>query len=99
MTSFPRWDIRDLGRLEMINPTNSNIGGDFERLILRECNHLLTVFKPQRPRRRVSKTAKDPITDKGKVTWVINPANVVTRVKIHPEIPVTLTNFKKWFYD
>ncbi|MFS7997513.1 hypothetical protein Hanom_Chr12g01142671 [Helianthus anomalus] len=83
----------------MINMANSRIGADFERLILRECNRGFTVFKPQRPRRRVSKTTKDPIIDKGKVTWVIDPGNVVIRVKIPLEIPVTLTNFKKWFYD
>ncbi|MFS8027704.1 hypothetical protein Hanom_Chr16g01501891 [Helianthus anomalus] len=83
----------------MINPTNSSIGAYFERLILRECVCGFTVFKPKRPRRRVSKTTKDPITGKGKVTWVIDPAKVVTRVKIPLEHPVMLTNVKKWFYD
>ncbi|MFS8034575.1 hypothetical protein Hanom_Chr17g01582771 [Helianthus anomalus] len=99
MTSLPRWDIRELRRLELINPTNSSIGADFERLILRECNRGFTIFKPQGPGRRVSKTMKDLITGKGKVTLVINLAKVVRRVKIPPEIPVTLTDFKKWFYD
>ncbi|KAJ0530079.1 hypothetical protein HanLR1_Chr10g0363021 [Helianthus annuus] len=99
MQSLPRWDIREIGRLDMINPTHSNIGADFERLILRECVRGFTIFKPRRPRRRVSKTTKDPITGKGKVTWVIDPAKVVTKVKIPPEHPVMLTNFKKWFYD
>ncbi|MFS7914659.1 hypothetical protein Hanom_Chr02g00156161 [Helianthus anomalus] len=56
-------------------------------------------IKTQRPRRRVSKTTKDPITGKGKVTWVINPAKVVTRIKLPDEVPVCLNNFKKWFYD
>ncbi|MFS7986673.1 hypothetical protein Hanom_Chr11g01013061 [Helianthus anomalus] len=31
--------------------------------------------------------------------WVINPTKDVKRIKIPPEILVTLTNFKKWFYD
>ncbi|MFS7947265.1 hypothetical protein Hanom_Chr06g00546181 [Helianthus anomalus] len=83
----------------MINPTNSSIGVDFERLILREYMRGFTVFKPKSPRRRVSTTTKDPMTGKGKVTWVIDPAKVVTRVKIPPEQPVMLINFKKRFYD
>ncbi|MFS8003839.1 hypothetical protein Hanom_Chr13g01218601 [Helianthus anomalus] len=53
----------------------------------------------QRPRRRVSKTKIDPVTGKGKVTWVINPAKVVTRIKLPEEVPVCLNKFKKWFYD
>ncbi|MFS8019570.1 hypothetical protein Hanom_Chr15g01405301 [Helianthus anomalus] len=99
MQLFPAWDARDLGKLEMINPTNSSIGADVERLILRECLRGFSIFKPRRPRRRILKTTIDLITGKGKVTWVIDPAKVVTRVKIPPEQPVTLTNFKKLFYD
>ncbi|MFS7977430.1 hypothetical protein Hanom_Chr10g00903871 [Helianthus anomalus] len=34
-----------------------------------------------------------------KVTWVIDLAKVVTRIKLPPEVPVSLNNFKKWFYD
>ncbi|MFS7935954.1 hypothetical protein Hanom_Chr05g00409671 [Helianthus anomalus] len=83
----------------MINSTNSSIGADFDRLNLRECLRGFTVFKPRRPRRRVSKTTKDPMIGKGKVTLVIDPAKVVPRVKIPPKQPVMLTNFKKWFYD
>ncbi|MFS7890140.1 hypothetical protein Hanom_Chr00s000007g01615271 [Helianthus anomalus] len=48
---------------------------------------------------RVSKTKKGPITGKRKVTWVINPAKVVTRIKLPDEVLVCLNNFKKWFYD
>ncbi|MFS7986670.1 hypothetical protein Hanom_Chr11g01013021 [Helianthus anomalus] len=99
MQSLPRWDIRELGNFDMINPIYNNIGADFERLILRECNRGFTVFKPQRARQRVSKTTKDPITGKGKVMCVINPTKIVKRIKIPSEIPVTLTNFKKWFYN
>ncbi|MFS7930042.1 hypothetical protein Hanom_Chr04g00339501 [Helianthus anomalus] len=75
------------------------LGGDFERIIAKECNKGFPTFKPQRPRRRVSKTTKDPITGKGKVTWVINPAKIFTRIKLRDEVPVCLNNFKKWFYD
>ncbi|MFS7988170.1 hypothetical protein Hanom_Chr11g01031491 [Helianthus anomalus] len=57
------------------------------------------VFKPQRPRRRVYKTKKYPIIGKVKVTWGINPAKVVTRIKLPDEVLVCLNNFKKWFYD
>ncbi|MFS8003933.1 hypothetical protein Hanom_Chr13g01219691 [Helianthus anomalus] len=99
MQCVPRWDIHELRNLDMINPTYSSIRADFERLILRECNRGFTVFKPQHPRRRVLKTTKDPITGKGKVTWVIDPAKAVMRIKIPPELPVMLTNFKKWFYN
>ncbi|MFS7945774.1 hypothetical protein Hanom_Chr06g00528131 [Helianthus anomalus] len=94
--SLPRWDIRELGRLDMLNPDNSSL---FERIIAKECKRGFELFKPKRPRRRVSKTTKDPITGKGKVTWVINPAKVVTRIKLPDEVPVCLNNFKKWFYD
>ncbi|MFS8027708.1 hypothetical protein Hanom_Chr16g01501931 [Helianthus anomalus] len=68
MQSRPTWDVRELGKLEMINPTNSSIGADFERLTLRERVRGFTMFKPKRPRRRISKPTKDPITGKGKVT-------------------------------
>ncbi|MFS7920756.1 hypothetical protein Hanom_Chr03g00228491 [Helianthus anomalus] len=78
MQTLPVWDARELGMLEMINPTHSNIGEDFERLQQRECIRDFTIFKPRRPRRKVSKTTKDPITGKGKVTWVIDPAKVIT---------------------
>ncbi|MFS8033827.1 hypothetical protein Hanom_Chr17g01574161 [Helianthus anomalus] len=74
-------------------------GGDFERIIAKECNKGFPTIKPQRPRRRVSRTTKDPITGKGKVTWVINPSKVVTRIKLSDDVPVCLNNFKKWFYD
>ncbi|MFS7962777.1 hypothetical protein Hanom_Chr08g00730501 [Helianthus anomalus] len=99
LQSLPRWDIRELGRLDLLNPDRSSTGADFERLIAKECNRDFDVFKLQRPRRRVSKTTEDPVTGKGKVTWVIDPAKVVTRIKLPPEVPVSLNNFKKWFYD
>ncbi|MFS7934225.1 hypothetical protein Hanom_Chr05g00389081 [Helianthus anomalus] len=97
--SLPRWDVRKLGRLDMLNPDRSSLGADFERIIAKECNKGFEVFKAQRPRRRVSKTTKDPITSKGKVTWVINPAKVVTRINLPAKVSVYLNNFKKWFYD
>ncbi|MFS7905626.1 hypothetical protein Hanom_Chr01g00049901 [Helianthus anomalus] len=82
--SLPRWDLRELGRLDMLNPEDRSVGGDFERIIAKECNKGFPNFKPQRPRRRVSKTTKDPITGKG---------------KLPEEVPVCLNKFKKWFYD
>ncbi|MFS8003885.1 hypothetical protein Hanom_Chr13g01219101 [Helianthus anomalus] len=97
--SLPRWDVRELGRLDMLNPDSTIIGADFERIIAKEFNKGFQVFKPQRPRRRVSKTTRDPITGKGKVTWVINPAKVVTRIMLPSEVPVCLNNFNKSFYD
>ncbi|MFS7913272.1 hypothetical protein Hanom_Chr02g00139921 [Helianthus anomalus] len=97
MQTLPNWDARELGKLELIDPTNNSFGADFERIILRECVRDFTVFKPIRPRRKVSKNIKDPMTGKGKVAWVIDPTKVVTRVKIPPEQLVMLTNFKKWF--
>ncbi|MFS7969067.1 hypothetical protein Hanom_Chr09g00804821 [Helianthus anomalus] len=52
--SLPRWDLRELGRLDMINPDNRSVGlGDFERIIAKECNKGFPNFKPQSPRRRV----------------------------------------------
>ncbi|MFS7999598.1 hypothetical protein Hanom_Chr12g01168251 [Helianthus anomalus] len=65
--SLPMWDLRELGRLDMLNPDDRSVGGGggFERIIAKECNKGFPNFKPQRPRRR------DPITGKGKVTWVI----------------------------
>ena len=30
---------------------------------------------------------------------MINPAKVVTRIKLPEEVPVALNDFKKWFYD
>ncbi|MFS8022320.1 hypothetical protein Hanom_Chr16g01438101 [Helianthus anomalus] len=99
MFSLPRWDVRELDRLDMLNPDRNSLRADFEHIIAKECNKGFVVFKPQRPRRRVSKTTRDPITDKGKVTWVINPAKVVTRIKIPAEVPVCLNKFKKLFYD
>ncbi|MFS8002279.1 hypothetical protein Hanom_Chr13g01200261 [Helianthus anomalus] len=83
MQTLPTWDARELGKLETINPTNKIIVADFGRLILRECVRGLTMFKPRCPKRRVTKTTKDPMTEKGKVTWMIDPTKVVTR----------------WFYD
>ncbi|MFS8008774.1 hypothetical protein Hanom_Chr14g01276851 [Helianthus anomalus] len=83
--TLPRWDLRELGRLDILNPGDRSICGDFEWL--------------QCPRRRVSKTTIDPVTRKGKVTWVINPAKVVARIKLPDEVAVCLNNFKKWFYD
>ncbi|MFS7969361.1 hypothetical protein Hanom_Chr09g00808281 [Helianthus anomalus] len=70
--SLPRWDLRELDRLDMLNPEDRSVGGDFECIIAKECN---------------------------KVTWVINPAKVVTRIKLPEEVPVFLNKFKKWFYD
>ncbi|MFS7929871.1 hypothetical protein Hanom_Chr04g00337471 [Helianthus anomalus] len=97
--SLPRWDLRELGRLDILNPEDRSLGGDFERIISKQYNKGFLDFKPQRPGRRVSKTTKDPITGKGKVTWVINPAKVVTRIKLPEEVPVCLNKFNKWFYD
>ncbi|MFS7977914.1 hypothetical protein Hanom_Chr10g00909591 [Helianthus anomalus] len=97
--SLPRWDIREVGRLDMLNPDRSNVGAGFECIIAKECNKGFQVFKLQHPRRRVSKTTRDPITGKGKVTWVINPTKVVTRIKLPSEVPFCLNNFKKWFYE
>ncbi|KAM0011590.1 hypothetical protein Hdeb2414_s0061g00762861 [Helianthus debilis subsp. tardiflorus] len=97
--TLPRWDLRELGRLELLNHEERGIGRDFERIIEKECNKDFPNHTPQRPRRRISKTTFDPVTGKGKVTWVINPAKVVTRVKLPEEIPVALKDFKKWFYD
>ncbi|KAJ0604370.1 hypothetical protein HanHA300_Chr02g0049031 [Helianthus annuus] len=97
--SLPRWDLRELGRLNLLNHGDRGIGRDFERLITKECDKNFPNHAPQRPRRRVSKTTFDPVTGKGKVTWVVNPAKVVTRVKLPEEIPVALKDFKKWFYD
>ncbi|KAJ0450127.1 hypothetical protein HanHA300_Chr15g0552941 [Helianthus annuus] len=97
--SLPRWDLRELGRLNLLNHGDRGIGRDFERLITSECDKNFPNHAPQRPRRRVSKTTFDPVTGKGKVTWVVNPAKVVTRVKLPEEIPVALKDFKKWFYD
>ncbi|MFS7926217.1 hypothetical protein Hanom_Chr04g00294441 [Helianthus anomalus] len=92
---FIEWDLRELGgRLDMLNPEDRSVGGDFERLIVKECNKGFPNHKPQRPRRRVSKTTKDPVTGKCKVTWVINPAKVVTRIKLPEEVPVCLNKFK-----
>ncbi|MFS8027755.1 hypothetical protein Hanom_Chr16g01502431 [Helianthus anomalus] len=31
--SLPRWDVRELGRLDMLNPDRSSLGADFERII------------------------------------------------------------------
>ncbi|MFS7994293.1 hypothetical protein Hanom_Chr12g01104191 [Helianthus anomalus] len=97
--TLPRWDLRELGRLDILNPEDRSIGGDFERLIAKECYKGFPNHMPQRPRRRVSKTTIDLVTGKGKVTWVINPAKVITRIKLPEEVPVSLNNFKKWFYD
>ncbi|MFS8022767.1 hypothetical protein Hanom_Chr16g01443341 [Helianthus anomalus] len=97
--TLPRWDLRELGRLDILNPHERSIGGDFERLNAKECNKGFPNHRPQRPRRRVSKTTRDPVTGKGKVTWVINPAKIVTRIKLPEEVPVSLNDFKKWFYD
>ncbi|KAJ0827439.1 hypothetical protein HanRHA438_Chr17g0825731 [Helianthus annuus] len=97
--TLPRWDLRELGRLDLLNHNERGIGRDFERIIAKECNKGFQNHVPQCPRRRVSKTTIDPITGKGKVTWVINPAKVVTRIKIPEDVLVALTNFKKWFYD
>ncbi|KAJ0523901.1 hypothetical protein HanIR_Chr10g0498791 [Helianthus annuus] len=97
--SLPRWDLRELGRLDLLNHEDRGIGRDFERIIAKECNKGFQNHTPQRPRRRVSKTTIDPVTGKGKVTWVINPAKVVTRIKLPEEISVALKDFKKWFYD
>ncbi|MFS8034527.1 hypothetical protein Hanom_Chr17g01582201 [Helianthus anomalus] len=99
MQTLPRWDIRELGRLDMLNPDKSSISADFKRLIVKECNRGFKVFKPQYPRRRVSKMTKGPITGKGKIIGVINLAKVVTKIKLPPKILVSLNNFKKWFYD
>ncbi|KAJ0450404.1 hypothetical protein HanHA300_Chr15g0555931 [Helianthus annuus] len=87
------------GDKNLLNHGDRGIGRDFERLITSECDKNFPNHAPQRPRRRVSKTSFDPVTGKGKVTWVINPAKVVTRVKLPEEIPVALKDFKKWFYD
>ncbi|MFS7961555.1 hypothetical protein Hanom_Chr08g00716491 [Helianthus anomalus] len=38
MQTLPRWDIRELGRLDMLNPDRSNIGADFDRFISKEYN-------------------------------------------------------------
>ncbi|MFS7961916.1 hypothetical protein Hanom_Chr08g00720581 [Helianthus anomalus] len=97
--TLPRWDLRELGRLDLLNHEERGIGRDFERIIAKECNKGFPNHAPQRPRRRVSKTTINPVTGKGKVTWVINPAKVVTPIKLPEEAPVALTNFKKWFYD
>ncbi|KAJ0886964.1 hypothetical protein HanRHA438_Chr09g0385351 [Helianthus annuus] len=97
--TLPRWDLRELGRLDLLNPEERGIVRDFEGLIAKECNKGFPNHRPQRPRRRVSKTTIDPVTGKRKVTWVINPAKVVTRIKLPKEIPVALKDFKKWFYD
>ncbi|MFS8022316.1 hypothetical protein Hanom_Chr16g01438051 [Helianthus anomalus] len=97
--SLPRWDVRELDRLDMLNPYRNSLWADFGRIISKECNKGFVVFKPQRPRRRVSKSTRDPITGKGKVTWVINPAKVVTRIKLPAEVPVCVNKFKKLFYD
>ncbi|MFS7925258.1 hypothetical protein Hanom_Chr04g00282521 [Helianthus anomalus] len=74
-------------------------GTGFERLISKECNEGFPNHRPQCPRRRMAKTTRDPVTRNGKVTWVINPAKVVTRIKLPEEVSVSLNNFKKWFYD
>ncbi|MFS7929074.1 hypothetical protein Hanom_Chr04g00328291 [Helianthus anomalus] len=97
--SLPRWDLRELGRLDILNPGDRSVGGDFERLIAKECNRGFPNQRTQRPRRRVSKTTIDPVTGKGKVTWVINPAKVVTRINLPDKVAICLNNFKKWFYD
>ncbi|XP_022024046.1 uncharacterized protein LOC110924335 [Helianthus annuus] len=93
------WDLREHGRLDLLNPDERGIGRDFQRLIAKECNKGFPNHSPQRPRRRVSKTTIVPVTGKGKVTWVINPAKVVTRIKLPEEVVVALKDFKKWFYD
>ncbi|MFS7966329.1 hypothetical protein Hanom_Chr09g00772521 [Helianthus anomalus] len=49
--SLPRWDLRELGRLDMLNPEDRSVGGDFERIIAKECNKGFPNHKPQRPRR------------------------------------------------
>ncbi|MFS7968160.1 hypothetical protein Hanom_Chr09g00794211 [Helianthus anomalus] len=34
--SLPRWDLRELGQLDILNPGDRSVGGDFERLITKE---------------------------------------------------------------
>ncbi|KAM0063836.1 hypothetical protein Hdeb2414_s0003g00095581 [Helianthus debilis subsp. tardiflorus] len=97
--TLPKWDLRELGRLDILNPEERGVGRDFERIIAKESNKGFPNHAPQRPRHRVSKTTIDPETGKGKVTSVINPAKVVTRIKLPEEVPVALNDFKKWFYD
>ncbi|MFS7902650.1 hypothetical protein Hanom_Chr01g00013711 [Helianthus anomalus] len=64
--ALPRWDLLELGRLDTLNPQDISIGGDFERLIAKECNKGFPNHMPQRPRRRVSKTTRAPVTVKRK---------------------------------
>ncbi|XP_021995836.1 uncharacterized protein LOC110893021 [Helianthus annuus] len=42
--SLPRWDLRELGRLDILNPEERGIGRDFERIIAKESNRVSRIM-------------------------------------------------------
>ncbi|KAI3773815.1 hypothetical protein L1987_48350 [Smallanthus sonchifolius] len=99
LQTLPRWDIRDLSRLKMINESNNTRASAFEVLLRNQCNqNSFTSFQPQIPIRRKIKK-KYRTNEKIKYKYIVKPADTVTTVYIPERKRSFIKDFDKWFYD
>ncbi|KAI3819667.1 hypothetical protein L1987_13513 [Smallanthus sonchifolius] len=99
LLTLPTWDIYALEKLNMLNHGNHSEGTNVEKLIISVCHKRFPMFKPQQPKKRISKKEVDPATKLPKTFMYVQPAKVVNRVTFPPERETCLHHFIKWYYD
>jgi len=97
--TLPRWDLRRLAELPLLNKENIGRATTFEVALRRAAKDNFNAFGYQKPKRMKSKKDKHLVSWKGKIVLKLTAPKVLSRVRIPDTQPERLGDFVKWFYD
>jgi len=97
--TLPGFELNRLNYLNMLYSSTSGLASYFQDLLRTEYKRKWVNLKPQVPKRIVSKTEIDPISNKPKVVLVYKPPRTMNKIPLRKMIQDFSPKFKWWYYD
>ena len=96
---LPGFDLNRLNYLDMLYINDESWARYLQKRLRQEFVRGWSIFKPQKPKRIVSKKEFDPVTGRAKVTLIYKPPKTLKKIPLMKLKQDFYKSFVYWYYD